>query len=135
MQMKRKILRTVCIMLYVVTFVCMTASAGSSGWITKSYGDFSLSCYISCTSSKGVSKTNGAMTDNKNRAAITIYNSDGVSLGNSTVIADVPDIAEASATKSGKVYKAVSCHSLVRVLDGTNVLPLYQQVQMSETKD
>ncbi len=132
--MKKKIIRTMCILFCVMSFMSVTISANESGWVDKQYGDCVLRCYISCTSSQGTAKTNSSMTDNKNRAAITIYNSNGVSVGNNTVVADVPWMATATATKTGKVYKAKSCHSLVRVLDDTHVLPLYQQVQMNLTK-
>lgn len=112
-----------------------SALAGTTGYVERDYGEYKLNCYISCTSSTGVSKTKGSMTDHKCRATITIYNQNGVSVGNNATIANVGFEAVASVSKTGKVYSALSCHSLVRNLDDTHVYPLYKQVQLNEDRD
>lgn len=112
-----------------------SALAGTTGYVERYYEDYILQCYISCNSSKGVAKTKGSMIDHKCRATITIYNQNGVSVGNNATIANVGFEAVASVSKAGEVYSALSCHSLVRNLDDTHVYPLYKQVQMSEDRD
>lgn len=108
--------------------------AGTYGYVTKEYGDdMYLDCYISCSSSKGVAKTKGNTKGTYNRASIVIYNSSGVSLGNSTKYSVLGE-AVASKTATLKVYSARSYHSLLYVLDNTHVYPLYQQVIMNEDR-
>lgn len=131
----RKIVKSMMLsMVLSVVLLGGSALAGTTGYVEENYGEYKLNCYISCTSSKGIAKTKGSMTDHKCRATITIYDQNGVGLGNNATIAKVGGEAVASVSKEGKVYSALSCHSLVRNLDDTHVYPLYKQVQKSEDR-
>lgn len=131
----RKIMKSMMLgMVLSVVLLGGSALAGTTGYVERDYGEYKLNCYISCTSSTGIAKTKGSMTDHKCRATITIYDQNGVALGNNAAIANVGSEAVTSVSKSGKVYSALSCHSLVRSLDDTHVYPLYMQVQMSEDR-
>ncbi len=116
-----------------------SAQAGEQKYKTYDYGDtsgelnedyFKLDCYIYCDSGRGTGKTKGAVMGYKCRATVTVYDKNNNALGNNQSIGIT---AVASVSTSG-VNNALSCHSLVRTLDGTHALPLYMQVQLKEYK-
>lgn len=105
--------------------------AGTKGYVTRANGNYSIDCYISCSSDKGVGKTKGAPYGKYNRAVIIIYNSNGVALGNDTKHGSQEAVA--SKSKTGEVYSALSCH----LVTNSSYKPeeeLYKQVQMSEKR-
>lgn len=124
-KVKKFMLSVLCCMI----LISSVALAATQNYKTYQNGDFSISCYISCTADKGVGKTKGAPTGYYNRATILIYNADGYSLGSATVHGRQEAVA--SKTDSGDVYSAKSCH-LVADNNFNSVMPLYQQVQLVE---
>lgn len=115
----------------VIAMMAITVIAGTKGYSTYYNGDFAIDCYISCNSSTGIGKTKGAPTGYYNRASIIIYDYNGYSLGNATTHGRHEAVA--SKTDTGDVYSALSCH-LVADNSYNAVMPLYQQVQLSESR-
>lgn len=131
MNMRDRVKKFVLSVLLGVIFISSVALAATQNYKTYQNGDFSISCYISCTANQGVGKTKGAPTGYYNRATILIYNANGYSLGSSTVHGRQEAVA--SKTDTGDVYSAKSCH-LVADDSFNSVMPLYQQVQLVESR-
>lgn len=129
--MKRRIKIMIAMVATTVMLAAITVMAGTQGYTTYYNGDFAISCYISCNSSTGIGKTKGAPTGYYNRATIIIYDDNGYSLGNATTHGRQEAVA--SKTDTGDVYSALSCH-LVTDASYNSVMPLYQQVQLSESR-
>ncbi len=115
----------------------ISAQAGEQKYKTYDYGDtsgvlnedyFKLDCYIYCDSGRGTGKTKGAVMGYKCRSTVTVYDKNNNALGNNE---NIGLVAVASVSKSG-INNALSCHSLVRTLDGTHALPLHMQLQLKE---
>ncbi len=130
--MREKIKRFFVVAVVIVMCFSITALAGSTGFVTRNFGEFSISCYISCSTKSGTAETKGAPHGYKNAANIIIKDKNGKSLGGNSVT--TPYNMTASAVKSiekSDVKSALSGH-YVKDSDGNPAQPLYLQVNLTE---
>ncbi len=132
--MKKKVRHFFAVLVFAVMCFSVHAMAKTYGYVTRNFGEFSISCRISCTTSSGTADTKGAPYGYQNVANIIIRNGNGVSIGNNSVTRSYTTVATASITTSGKndVKSALSGH-YVKDSDGNPAQPLHMQVNLEET--
>ncbi len=131
--MKKKVRNFFAILFFSVMCFSVNAMAKTSGYVTRNFGELSISCCISCTTGGGVAHTKGAPYGYKNVANIIIRDKTGVALGSDS--ATMPYNFTATASKislDNNVSSALSGHF---VLDSNNnpAQPLNLQVNLVET--
>lgn len=101
--------------------------------ITKTYGGIDLTCYINCTNTYGEGSTYGANFDGyKNYVKVATYNVDQIILDAKETINSVK--AYVKVTK-GSPYLTRTFHAAVSNIDGTQLLPAYQQIKQTQGRD
>lgn len=131
--MKKKIRHFFAILCFAVMCFSIHAMAKTSGYVTRNFGELSISCCISCTTGGGVANTKGAPYGYKNVANIIIRDKNGVALGSNSNTTPYNFIATATKTAlSNNVSSALSGHY---VLDsnGNPAQPLYMQINLTLT--
>lgn len=128
--MKKKVRHFFAVLFFAVMCFSVHAMAKTYGYVTRNFGEFSISCRISCTTSSGTADTKGAPYGYQNVANIIIRNGNKVSIGNNSVTTPYTIPATATATGSG-VKSALSGHYVLDS-DGNPAQPLHLQVNLTE---
>lgn len=128
--LKRMLRRLVVSMISIVLFVglCICGKVMAAQY---NYGQFTIDCNISGTVKKGSGSTNGAPTGYQNNVLITVYNSNGVSLGNQSSCAEHFYIASASVSNSsGNIRRIYTLHSVAK--NYQQVYPYPEQIKLNK---
>lgn len=131
--MKKKVRNFFAILVFAVMCFSVNAFAKTSGYVTRNFGEFSISCRITCTTSSGTADTKGAPYGYKNVANIIIKDKNGISLGNNSATTPYTLAATASRSVSNKNVKSALSGHFVLDSNGNPAQPLYLQVNMTET--
>lgn len=129
--MKKKIRHFFAILCFAVMCFSIHAMAKTSGYVTRNFGELSISCRITCTTGSGTADTKGAPYGYKNVANIIIRNNTGVAIGSNS--ATTPYTIPATATKNGSGVKSALSGHYVKDSDGNPAQPLHMQVNLEET--
>lgn len=129
--MKKKVRHFFAILVFAVMCFSIHAMAGTTGYVTRNFGELSISCRISCTSSSGTGNTKGAPYGYQNVVNIIIKDKNGVAIDSKSSTTSYIIPATATATGSG-VKSALSGH-YVNDSNGNPAQPLYMQVNLEET--
>lgn len=131
--MKKKVRNFFAILVFSVMCFSVNAMAKTSGYVTRNFGELSISCRITCTTGSGTADTKGAPYGYKNVANIIIRDKNDVALDSTSTTTPYNFVATASKSASGnKVKSALSGH-FVLDSDGNPAHPLYLQVNLKET--
>ncbi|MCM1272956.1 MAG: hypothetical protein NC225_03850 [Clostridium sp.] len=110
----------------------VNALAKTSGYVTRNFGELSISCRITCTTGSGTADTKGAPYGYKNVANIIVKDKNGVALGSNSTTTAYNFVATATKSISGnKIKSALSGHF---VLDSNYnpAQPLYMQINLTQ---
>lgn len=130
--MKRKIRNFILLLFLMVMCFSITSNAGSTGFVEKTFGEFKISCCVTCKSDSGLGMTKGALYGYKNAANIIIKDSNGNSLGGNSVTSAYNITAQALKSSSkDNVASALSGH-YIKDSDGNPAQPLYMQINLTE---
>ncbi len=130
--MKKKVRHFFAVLFFTVMCFSVHAMAGTTGYVTRNFGELSISCRISCTSSSGTADTKGAPYGYKNVANIIIRNNNGVALGSNSNTTPYDFVATAKKTASGNNVKSALSGHYVLDSDGNPAQPLHLQVNLTE---
>lgn len=131
--MKKKVRNFFAILVFSVMCFSVNAMAKTSGYVTRNFGELSISCCISCTTGGGVAHTKGAPYGYKNVANIIIRDENGITLGSNSSTTAYNFTATASKISlDNNVSSARSGHYVLNS-DGNPAQPLYLQVNLVET--
>ncbi len=131
--MKKKVRHFFAVLVFAVMCFSVHAMAGTTGYETHNFGEFSISCRISCTTSSGTADTKGAPYGYKNVANIIIRDKNYNSLGGNTVATAYNSVATAKKTASGNNVRSALSGHYVLDSDGNPAQPLYKQINLAET--
>lgn len=128
--MKKKARHFFAVLVFAVMCFSVHAMAGTTGYETHNFGELSISCRISCTSSSGTGNTKGAPYGYQNVVNIIIKDKHGIAINSNSATTPYTTPATATATGSG-VKSALSGH-FVNDSNGNPAQPLYKQVNLTE---
>ncbi len=131
--MKKKVRHFFAVLVFAVMCFSVHAMAGTTGYETHNFGELSISCRISCTSSSGTADTKGATCGYKNVANIIIRDKNGIALGSNSATTPYTTVATAKKTASGNNVRSALSGHYVLDSDGNPAQPLYKQINLTET--
>lgn len=130
--MKKKVRNFFAILFFSVMCFSVNAMAKTSGYVTRNFGELSISCCISCTTGGGVAHTKGAPYGYKNVANIIIKDKNGIALGSNSATTAYNITATTTKTAlNNNVSSALSGH-FVLDSNGNPAQPLNLQVNLVE---
>ena len=130
--MKKKVRNFFAILVFLVMCFSVNAMAKTSGFITRNFGELSISCRITCTTGGGTADTKGAPYGYKNVANIIIRDKNGVALGSDSATTPYNFMATASKISlNNNVSSALSGHFVLDSNDNP-AQPLNLQVNLVE---
>lgn len=129
--MKKKNIFAILSLTACLVMMFSTVCFAGSREVEKEYGAFTLTCNISCDSSKGTGSTSGSANPYKDYVSVTIYNKDGVSVGSS--YKTQKSKVTLTLTKFNKVYQTRTSHAVVDEND-YYLEPLSQSIILYEAR-
>lgn len=124
--MRKKVKRIICMIICGVVFLCIDNMISHAK--IYEYGDYYIDCNIIGNRVNGTGQTYGAPTGCQNNVLVTVYDSNGLALGNDSSCVNPDKVATASVSNvAGKIRKVISLHSLVQY--GQQIYPYPQQVK------